>query len=220
MNEFDERIRQALHRSLADCAVPTPPGLVRQPVVIRRRAAIRWIPAIGVALVLTLLTITAPGRFALAQLQNAIGQTVSFFGIAANGEWYPIENVSLSLDEALQTQAFHVVAPGGLPPRAELQSIQRLGSGPSTTVIFDYVYGGKTFSIIETPARSSPTADIVYSVKPIASKTNDRFISSPGKPFRFQAREWVSGSARVALFAENALTSSEVTRIEQTMAGP
>ena len=215
MNEFDAAIRKAVRHSLSDNAVPIAPQFIREPVLPRRREPVRWLVYMAAALSLGLLSITFVGHSALGELKNTVSAVVRFFEVDINGQQHPLESQSLSLNEALQTQTFTVIAPAGLPVSAELQSIQRLGSASSTMVIFNYQYGGRTFFIVETPESGTP-GNVFYSTRPPAGP-NRPSLANSGKNFKVQATVWTSGSAKVALFTTDALTSSEIAGIERAM---
>jgi hypothetical protein len=217
MNEFDNTIRRAVRDALVNTVVPKPPNSLLEPAFIRRPQPRRWVIYSAAALSLALLLIAFVGRSAIAELENTVSAAIRFFEADSNGQLHPVKSESLTLDEALQTQEFRVVAPLGLPPRASLQSIQRLGSGPSTLVIFDYLYGEKSFSIVESPANSVTTGNIFYSRQPTPMSGNHAFNANSGMQFKAQAPVWISGSARVELFAANALAPDEIARIEHAM---
>ncbi len=220
MNEFDAAIRKAVRHSLSDNGVPIPipPQFIREPVLARRRAPVRLLLYMAAALSVGFLSMTFVGRSAFAELENTVSAVVRFFEVDINGQLHPLESQSLTLNEALQTQTFGVVAPAGLPANAELRSIQRVGSASSTMVIFNYQYGVRTFSIIETPASGTP-GNVFYSARPPAGP-NGTSLANPGKNFTVQATVWTSGSAKVALFTKDALTSSEIAGIERAMQRP
>jgi len=218
MNAFDLRIREALRHSLAAYEVPPPPNFLSRPISSRRVQKKRWLIAVAAAILLGWVASVSVGRTALAQLANAITQVVKFFQIDARGLLHPVASQSLSLAEALQTEAFHVVAPAGLPPNATVESIQRLGTGTATTLIFAFDYRGRQFSIVETPANSQSTPNVGYLVAQPVPRPSDRVLqSNHGTYFRFQATVWISGSARIALFAADALAPDEVWHIERAM---
>jgi hypothetical protein len=218
MNEFDDAIRRAVRHSIMNSVVPKPPRFIREPVLARRPEPRRWAIYVAAALSLAFLLTAFVGRSALAELENTVSAAIRFFEADTNGQLRPIESQSLTLGEALQTQAFRVVAPTGLPPQANLQSIQRLGAGSSTVVIFTYLYGGKIFSLLESPASSATTGNIIYSARPaLPMSGNHTFGANPGMQFRIQATVWISGSARVELFATNVLAPDQIARVEHAM---
>jgi len=218
MNEFDDTIRRAVRRSMANSVVPKPPHFVQEPVLVRRPQSRRWIIYMAAALSLAFLLVTLVGHSALARLEDTVSAAIRFFEVDTNGQQRPMESQSLTLDAALQTQEFRVVPPNGLPAQASLQSIQRLRAGSSTTVIFNYLYGGKSFLILESPASAATAGNIMYSTRlapPMGE--NHTFGANPGMQFKWQATVWISGSAKIELFATNALSPDEVTRVEHAM---
>jgi hypothetical protein len=222
MNELDQRIRDAVRGSLAAYEVPSHPQFVPESKSLHHGQSTRWVVAVAATVCLAVVAAASTGHIAVAQLENTVTQILRFFEIDARGRQYPLETQSLSLTEALQTQAFHVIAPAGLPDGTALRSIQRLGSGNATMLIFTFDRGGRQLSIIETPSSSQTMPTIGYSrysLAPDFSHPNDRGPQPHGY-FKFQATEWVAGSAHVALFAERAMTSDEVTGVERAMSHP
>jgi len=224
MNEFDQRIRDAVRGSLAAYEVPSHPQFVPESISLHYGQSKRWVVAVAATVCLAFVAAASTGHIAVAQLENAVTQVLRFFEIDARGRQYPLETQSLSLTEAMQTQAFRVIAPAGLPDGTALRSIQRLGSGNATTLIFAFDRGGRQFSIVETPSSSQTMPNIGYSrysLAPSFTPPNDRGPQLHGQYFfKVQAAVWVAGSARVSLFAARALTSDEVIGVERAMSHP
>ena len=215
MDAFDQRVRDAVGHSLAGYKVPPPPEFTL-PAISRQPATTqRWIVAAAAAILI--VGMATAGRTAFAQIANAVARLVEYFEVDSRGQILPVQSQSLTLAEALRLQEFRTVPPAGLPAGAMLLSIQRIGVGSSTTLMFTYDYRGTTFSIAETPANSRGMPNIGYFVRRGLDRPVDGGSAPTHQTFTLQATDWVSGTAHIALFAANVLSPDQVRRIENAM---
>lgn len=153
--DLEKRVRAAARAAVKAVTVPEPPEslrLLRVGVAPRRTSG--WLWAAAAAAAVTLTVATDGGRAAIAY---AVEQTVKVFSVDPDsGKRVAVS--SISMQEALSTSAFPVVAPRGLPSGARLLSIQRMGD-PETgrpTVTFHYALAARPFDISESafPSRA------------------------------------------------------------------
>ena len=216
MDVFDQRVREAVRQSLADHKVPPAPEFALAPTPVHPATTKRWLVAAAAAILV--VGIATAGRTAFAQIVVAVAHMVRFFEVDTRGQIESVQSRSLTLAEALRLQEFQVVPPAGIPPGGTLSSIERLGVGSSTTLIFTYDYGGTTFTIIEAPANARETPNLGYSARPgPGGPIHGGLAPRPQKIFHVEATVWVSGTTHISLFAANVLSPDQVRMIENAM---
>lgn len=184
--DIENRVRAAARASVDAVNVPARPASLRllRPGVPRRRTN-GWLWAAAAAAAVTLAVATDGGRAAIAY---AVEHTVKVFSLDPDsGKRVAVSTISMQ--EALSTSTFPVVAPRGLPSGTRLLSIQRIGD-PETgrpSVVFHYSLGARPFDILENGVSSraegaSQAVRLSSSTIPESHSTNAR-VTSPTVTF-------------------------------------
>ncbi len=210
---LEKRLRAAARASVDAVAVPEPPASLRLIRAVAPHRSKWWLGAAAAAAAVTLAIATDGGRAAIAY---AVEHTVKVFSVDPDsGKRVAVSTISMQ--EALSTTAFPVVVPRGLPSRARLLSIQRIGD-PETgrpSVVFHYALGARPFDILENvwPSRRGATNQVIRASSSTISEPGDANAKVVAPTMAFRA----GGTQIIVSIASGALADAQIAAMRTAM---